>query len=186
MHRDRRGNLSCSMAAQLVTASNTWILTHMVKRENMLQQSCDEIAAQCALFATRRLARSLSRVFDASLAPLGLRGTQFNVLVAIARRRGTTLTALGAALGMDRTTLTHALRPLRREGLVTPLATLDRRAHAVKLTPLGRRRVEASVTLWREAQARVEQAAGEADWPTLNRQLRRLNRSLNDQGTGGA
>ncbi len=153
--------------------SRAWRSGSSGQRLNLAQSARRfESLGGCALFATRRLARSLSRVFDASLAPLGLRGT--------------TLTALGAALGMDRTTLTHALRPLQREGLVRALATADRRAHAVELTPLGRRRVAAGVTLWRAAQLRVQQAAVETDWPTLNRQLRRLDRSLNDHGTGGA
>jgi DNA-binding MarR family transcriptional regulator len=143
-----------------------------------LTQDCDHIAATCALFATRRLARSLSRLFDSELAITGLRGTQYNVLVAIARRRGTNLTQLGAMLGMDRTTLTHALRPLQKARLVRSTTGQDRRARGIALTALGRRRVQAGVARWRAAQSAVEAAAGSAGWTEINSQLRRLNRSI--------
>ena len=60
-------------------------------RTSNFSANCDAIASRCALFATRRLARTLTRLYDAELTATGLRGTQFNVLVAIARSRGRTL-----------------------------------------------------------------------------------------------
>jgi DNA-binding MarR family transcriptional regulator len=139
---------------------------------------CDHIAASCALFATRRLGRTLSRLFDEELAQRDLKGTQYNLLVAIARGAGRNLSELGALLGMDRTTVTHALRPLVRARLVEMIKTSDRRARGAQLTALGRARVRQAMPLWRRAQKRVERAAGADSWTILNRQLRQLNRKL--------
>jgi DNA-binding MarR family transcriptional regulator len=151
------------------------ILTHMKPDE---AARYDHIAANCALFATRRLSRSVTRLYDAALAPIGLRGTQYNVLVAIARGRGESMTELGAALGTDRTTLTHALRALTRDRLVQAVRGADARARALRLTPLGLRRVAAAVPHWERAQAMVEQALGGGRWRALHGELRKLNKAI--------
>jgi DNA-binding MarR family transcriptional regulator len=142
------------------------------------ETDCDDIAARCALYTARRLARALSRHFDSHLAPSGLRGTQYNVLVAIARSRGADMTSLGRRLGLDRTALTHALRALVRDGLVESVAGTDRRRRELRLTRLGRRRVAAAVPLWSAAQCRVERHLRETPWAELAVSLRRLSRRI--------
>lgn len=139
---------------------------------------CDDIAARCALYTARRLARALSRHFDAHLAPTGLRGTQYNVLVAIARARGADMTTLGRRLGLDRTALTHALRALGRQGLVESIAGADRRRRELRLTRLGRRRVAAAMPLWATAQLGVECHLQQTPWADLAASLRQLSRRI--------
>lgn len=145
----------------------------------------ERIAASCALFSTRRLSRSIAKLFDAALAPVGFRGTQYNVLVAIARLPGQSLTHLGDLLGMDRTTLTHALRPLVRAKLVRDVATDDSRSRGVALTALGERRVAAAISHWQRAQIVIETALGGDRWVELNREMRRLNRAVRDSNLYG-
>ncbi len=147
-------------------------------RTNSPSSEYERIAATCALFATRRLSRSIAKLYDAALAPAGFRGTQYNVLVAIARGRGHNLTHLGELLGMDRTALTHALRPLVRAKLVQNVATDDARARGVALTPLGERRVAAAIAAWQRAQSVIEDSLGADRWRELNRDLRRLSRTV--------
>jgi DNA-binding MarR family transcriptional regulator len=147
-----------------------------MSKQDILQSQYDHIAAHCAMFATRRLSRTITRLYDTALAASGLRGTQYNVLVAIARGKGETMTELGFVLGMDRTTLTYALRALTRDKLVESRPGEDARARALRLTPLGRRRVAAAIPLWAQAQQSVEAALGDGRWDTLNRELRKLNK----------
>lgn len=131
------------------------------------------------MFATRRLSRTITRRYDAALAPSGLRATQYNVLVAIARGRGESMTALGRVLGMDRTTLTHALRALKREGLVVERQIRDARVKPLTLTERGEEIVATAVPMWRAAQDAVESALGGAEaWTRLNQQLRILGRTV--------
>lgn len=142
----------------------------------------DDIALRCALFTSRRLARAMTRHFDAHLEPSGLRGTQYNVLVAIARAPHAGLTELGQRLGLDRTALTHALRPLQRASLVAVQPGGDRRRREFVLTPAGKQRISAAIPLWRKAQRSAERSVrrscADLDWAALNPALRRLSRQL--------
>ena len=60
-------------------------------------------------------------------------------------------------LAMDRTTLTAALKPLERRGLVeiTPDPT-DRRGRLLKLTPEGTEVLAIAVPIWEKTHAEVE------------------------------
>jgi DNA-binding MarR family transcriptional regulator len=150
----------------------------MYPDEQEFSRDCDLMASACALFAVRRLARAVTLHFDTHLAPSGLRGTQLNLLVAIARARGASLTALGERLGMDRTALTHALRPLQREGWVRNQSSADRRERSVVLTAAGRRAIARAMPMWRTAQQSVEAANAGGNWSSFNRDVRRLSRQL--------
>lgn len=141
-------------------------------------RQCDDIASRCALHTVRRLARALARHYDAHLAPSGLRGTQYNVLVAIARARGADMTTLSRRLGLDRTALTYALRALSRERLVESRPGADRRRRELHLTALGRRRVAAAMRHWRAAQRAIEKSGAGLAWPVLASSLRSLSRRI--------
>lgn len=146
--------------------------------DHRFTRNCDLMARTCALFAVRRLARAVTLHFDSHLAPSGLRGTQLNLLAAIARAEGASLTTLGERLGMDRTALTHALRPLRREGWVRDQVSADRRERLVALTAAGRRAVACAMPLWRTAQRVMEAACGASHWPAFNLDMRRMSRRV--------
>lgn len=62
---------------------------------------------------------------------------------------------------MDRTTMTHNLRPLERDGLVTiDIPKDDRRSRVVTLTKLGHQRVKEGQTAWQSAQDQFESKFG--------------------------
>ena len=119
----------------------------------------------CNCAALRQAARHVTRYYDACLAGIGLRITQYVILSRLDRGDdpggGMSMAALAAAMAMDRSTLGHNLRPLERDGLVSigPGAA-DRRARAVTLTAEGRRRVEEARAAWRAAQDGFEAKFG--------------------------
>jgi DNA-binding MarR family transcriptional regulator len=114
----------------------------------------------CACFSVRKAARSVTRVFDAALAPSGLEATQFSVLAALAASTRFSIGKLADTLGLDRTTLTRNLRPLVRAGYVTVEHGADQRQRLLGLTAAGRRRLKAAFPLWRATQRRVIEAFG--------------------------
>ncbi len=60
-------------------------------------------------------------------------------------------------LAMDRTTLTAALKPLERDGLVKVQTDVrDRRSRRVSLTAKGHRVLAAAVPIWRTTHAAIE------------------------------
>jgi len=122
----------------------------------------------CNGTALRKATRRVSQLYDAVLAPTGLRGTQRSILIHIARAQMTeagspSMGALAAALVLDRSALAHNLKPLERDGLVAvEVDPADRRGRIVVLTELGRTRLDATTPLWAEAQRRFEASFGDA------------------------
>jgi DNA-binding MarR family transcriptional regulator len=67
-------------------------------------------------------------------------------------------------LAMDRTTLTAALKPLERRGLVAVLVDPDdRRSRRLSLTPAGRKLLLAAVPIWKREHALLERHVAKLD-----------------------
>jgi|SRR5579859_1190740 len=125
-------------------------------------------AGICNGTALRKATRRVSQLYDAILAPSGLRSTQRSLLIHIARAGTPTMGELAAALVLDRSALAHNLKPLERDGLVAvEVDPNDKRSRLVGLTPVGRARLDESTVLWRDAQHRFETAFGPAEAAAL-------------------
>jgi DNA-binding MarR family transcriptional regulator len=115
----------------------------------------------CTSTALRRADRALGRIYDDSLRPTGLTITQYSLLAIIDRApQPLTLGALADAQVMDRTTLSHNLAPLRRDGLVLVANGEDRRTRVIALTDAGKSLLETARPLWRAAQQRLVDVTG--------------------------
>jgi len=128
----------------------------------------------CACFNLRKAARAVTQMYEAALAPTGIRATQFSVLVALAVADGAPLSRVADGLVMDRTTLTRNLRPLARRGWVRVEAGEDRRERTLSLTRSGRAALERALPLWQQAQAELERRIGDSRWARLPADLQSL------------
>ena len=82
---------------------------------------------------------------------------------------------VAALLGMDRTTLTAALKSLERRGLVATASHHDdRRSRLLSLTPLGQSLLALAVPIWQETHAEVDRLLGEGVADDLRPALRAL------------
>src|SRR4029434_6930009 len=90
--------------------------------------------AACVCGRLRRAARALTQLYDDTMAPAGLRITQFSLLNTLAPHRPQRLTGLAALALLDRTALSRTLEPLAAEGLVCIAAGRDARTREVSLT----------------------------------------------------
>ena len=118
----------------------------------------------CLCLHTQRAARALARRFDRVLSPLGLTNGQFSLMMALNRPEPAGMGPVAALLGMDRTTLTAALKSLERRGLVaTASHPDDRRSRLLSLTPQGHTLLAQAVPIWQETHAEVDRLLGEAD-----------------------
>lgn len=119
------------------------------------------VASTCLALHARRAARRLARAYDEALKPAGLSSGQFSLMVRLAAGPGAALSAVASDLGMDRTSLTAALKPLEREGLVASAGdAVDGRVRRLALTEAGRARLAAALPLWRRAQASADAKVG--------------------------
>ena len=130
----------------------------------------------CLCLHVQRAARALARRFDEALRPIGLTNGQFSLLTSLNRPEPPGMTAVASLLAMDRTTLTAALKPLRRRGLVRIMADpADRRGRLMMLTAKGRKAWARAVPIWRKTHAAVEELLRDGDADRLRNNLRALS-----------
>ena len=128
----------------------------------------------CLCLHVQRAARALARRFDEALRPVGLTNGQFSLLMSLNRPEPAGLGGVASLLAMDRTTLTAALKPLERRGLLTVAADpKDRRARVLSLTPGGRAVLAQALPIWTREHGKLD--AELADGPdALRRGLRAI------------
>lgn len=129
----------------------------------------------CLCLHVQRAARSLARRFDETLRPVGLTNGQFSLLMALNRPVPASLGPVAELLAMDRTTLTAALKPLQRRGLVDiAVDPADRRSRLLTLTEEGVALLAAAVPIWQRTHEAIEAAMPGAAPETLRETLRSL------------
>ncbi|MAZ44669.1 MAG: MarR family transcriptional regulator [Legionellales bacterium] len=111
-----------------------------------------DVNQQCSCFNLRKAARAVTQSFDHALEPMGIRATQFTLLVTMASVSARTLTEMASVLVMDRTTLTRNLKPLEKLGLIETVTPRDKRSKAYALTEKGREVLARSIPVWEKAQ----------------------------------
>jgi DNA-binding MarR family transcriptional regulator len=123
----------------------------------------------CLCLHVQRAARALARRFDEALRPLDLTNGQFSLLMSLNRPSPPGMGAVASLLAMDRTTLTAALKPLERRGLVAVTVDPDdRRGRLMALTPAGRRLLARATPIWQRTHADIEARLAD-DGPDLLR-----------------
>lgn len=109
-----------------------------------------EVRDRCLCLHLQRAARSVARLFDEVLRPVGLTNGQFSLLMSLNRPDPPRMNDVAALLAMDRTTLTAALKPLRKRGLVdVRVDAADKRGRRLVLTETGRDVLKEAVPIWR-------------------------------------
>jgi DNA-binding MarR family transcriptional regulator len=130
----------------------------------------------CLCLHLQRAARALARRFDDALRPLNLTNGQFSLMMSLNRPEPPGMAAVASLLAMDRTTLTAALKPLQRRGLVKITADpTDGRARQMTLTPKGRSLLVRAVPIWQSTHLAVEALLGDRDPDRLRKNLRALS-----------
>lgn len=129
----------------------------------------------CFCTTLRRAARAVTIRYDNALADTGLTITQHSLLVRIGDVGRIVHSVLAQAMGMDRTTLTRALAPLSRRGLIQSGSSDDRRQHVLQLTPAGSALVERAHPLWERAQQSTLDQLGKKRWRRLQELLEAID-----------
>lgn len=129
----------------------------MSKRDEPTFETTLRVRDSCLCLHAQRAARRLARRYDEALRPLGLTSGQFSLLMSLNRPEAPSIGSVSTLLAMDRTTLTAALKPLQRRGLVTvEVDPADRRSRRLHLTPAGHAVLGEALPVWERAQAANE------------------------------
>ena len=152
------------------------ILVWMSRANSVPFETTLHVRDCCLCLHVQRAARALGRRFDEALRPLGLTNGQVSLLMSLNRPEPPVMASVAALLAMDRTTLTAALKPLERRGLVNVTTDrLDRRNRQLSLTPQGKTLLASAVPVWEQTQRDVEALLQDVDPDRLRNSLRALS-----------
>ena len=126
-----------------------------------------EVARACACANLRRAVRVVTQIFDAALAPSGLKCTQFTLLVTARLVGEETVNGLAEKMVMDRTTLSRNLKPLVRAGLLETTPGEDNRTRLIRISVEGKRALGQAYPMWEAAQEEVVGALGSERFEAL-------------------
>ena len=122
----------------------------------------DQIAHECLLMRVRKLDRVLTSIYDAELRPFGLKASQTNLLVLIAKAGPIRRIEIGKRLHLDPSTLTRNLKIMLTNGWIKEIADgEDGRGLPVQVTAQGRDLLNQIGPSWRKAQTRTQKLIGD-------------------------
>jgi DNA-binding MarR family transcriptional regulator len=137
-----------------------------------------EFLAECACFDLRKATRAVSRMYDEFLRDAGLNITQFSLLRVIRTEKELSISKLGRYMAMDRTSITRALAPLERDGLIDSRRGADKRIRVVSVTSKGRKLIGNAEPEWHQAQEALMEIVGEDRWRAMSTLLRDTTRMV--------
>jgi DNA-binding MarR family transcriptional regulator len=128
----------------------------------------DDNSPLCNATVLRKATRRVSQIYDDELRACGLKTTQRSILRHVDQLKGPTATQLAEVLVLDKTALSHNLKPLIRDGyLVQKASEGDKRIKQILLTDTGREKLLESHKIWVELQNRFESALSKEQHQTL-------------------
>ncbi|MDF0597419.1 MarR family winged helix-turn-helix transcriptional regulator [Psychromarinibacter halotolerans] len=126
-------------------------------RDDLPYAATLEVRDRCLCLHVQRAARALARRFDEALRPFGLTNGQFSLLMSLNRPEPPRISDLVELLAMDRTTLTAALKPLTRRGLVEVRRDeKDARSRRLLLSAEGEAVLAQALPVWRATHEEVD------------------------------
>jgi len=147
----------------------------MSNRDKLPFAVTHKVRDTCLCLHLQRAARALARRFDEALRPFGLTSGQYSMMMSLNQPEPPSIGSIASLLSVDRTTLTAALKPLQRRGLVAVTVDAnDRRSRRLKLTPVGRALLASAVPVWRRTHAKIESLVPRAGADRSRRDLRAL------------
>jgi DNA-binding MarR family transcriptional regulator len=133
-----------------------------------------KMAKECIAMRVRRLNRVVTKIYDDSLRPLGLRTAQQTILAAISLMKTPTPTDLERRLSLEKSTVSRNVERMQRRGWVEFVPGEDGRSHHLKLTTKGAKLLRESTAQWQVAQKKVAVLLGKEGVTALSRLLSTL------------
>jgi DNA-binding MarR family transcriptional regulator len=125
------------------------------------EKQAREVVATCLGYRTRKLARTVTRLYNDCLRPLGLNITEMNLLAAIAAQRSVQPAKLGRAMELEKSTLSRNSSRLVERGWVEIRDHPDDRGVLLALTARGNQMLLNALPAWKEAQQRAQSLVAE-------------------------
>lgn len=109
----------------------------------------NRISAIDCCFNIRRSSRIITQIYDFAFRKIGITSSQFFLLAALANNDMDTLTSMADDLGMDRSTLSRNLPPLKHRHYIENSFVKDKRKIAYQLTESGHSILRNAYIIWK-------------------------------------
>jgi len=119
-----------------------------------------EIGRDCLAVRVRLLNRTLSRVYDTALRPVGLTVAQLNILSTVANFEPIAAGRVSELLSMEISTLSRNMRGLQAAGLLDVTPAERGNGKVLRLTPAGGDKLTQAKPAWDSAQAQTRELLG--------------------------
>ena len=133
-----------------------------------------QVGRKCIGVRVRMLNRMITAIYDDALARVGLKASQFNLLVATVNREETRQAELAKYLEMDESTLSRNVERMSAKGWLRLEPGEDRRSHVIKVTDKGLGLIRKGFPAWQKAQEEVNRRLGADSVAALKSVLRKL------------
>ena len=127
--------------------------THALAAAGLQRSACTDTKAH-------QLARLIRQHYDAELSKVGLRITQYRLLMEVLAHGPVRPCDLAEKMALSPSTLTRTLKPLISTGWVDLGPGTDGRTRSVRITAAGRGKCAEGMPHWSVAQAKVHQLIG--------------------------
>ncbi len=134
----------------------------------------DTIARNCIAVRVRRLNRVVTNLYDDALRSMGVKVSQFNILVVAAKLDVARPAHVCEILQLDTSTLSRNVERMRARGWLEVVPGDDARTQPFRLTARGRKLLERAVPAWKQAQQKARQLLGEDGVALLAKTASRL------------
>lgn len=114
----------------------------------------------CTNLKLRQLSRAVTRHYDAYVAPLGLKNTQYSLLSHVVKLGPLRPGELARRMRLEASTLTRNLQPLLAQGWLTLGPGDDARSRLVDATEAGRAKRAEAQRAWKQAQIALNERLG--------------------------
>lgn len=142
---------------------------------------------QCNLTAIRLGSHLLAKVYDAALAPAGIKNIELSMIALLGRRADTppSVTELATTLAMSRSAARQHLLQLEQGGLVCAAQPgAASRGQRYALTDAGQLKLREALPRWRAAQSYFEKIYGAQPAQELRETLRHIAQDQQLHGPG--
>ena len=144
-------------------------------------QLIDTIACRCIAGRIRLVNRVITSLYDNALRPLGVKASQFNILVVAGKLGLARPAEVCAILRLDTSTLSRNVERMRTQGWLEVVPSEDARTQPFRLTTQGKRLLEQAAPAWKQAQQEAEQLLGEDGMALLGKLAGKLGMPMSER-----
>ena len=129
-------------------------------KKDTLTSTVETIASECLAVRIRLLNRTVTHIFDEALRPLGVKVSQLNVLIVVAKLGPISPGSVAGRLNMEKSTLSRNVERMRTHGWLKVSEGDSGRKHILELGRAGRMLITKTLPFWKKAQAQTEALLG--------------------------